>query len=655
MSTIPTPSNARTSPDTSTGWSVTDADAHYAVSSWGAGYFSVGERGTVLVHPDGEDSPGVDLHEIVSGLDKRGISAPVLLRFSGILANRLRRLRGAFDGAMEEMGYGGAFSAVYPIKVNQERHIVEEVARCGQELGFGLEVGSKPELLTVLAVTAGHNEQMIVCNGFKDARYIEAVALATKLGRKIVPVVESLRELELVVRISKEYDVRVPIGVRIKLSGSGSGRWKESVGSSSKFGLFVSELVEVMDRLKAYGMIDRLELLHCHAGSQMQDIRTVKSLVAELSQVYVDARAECENLKYLDIGGGLGVDYTGEHTSSDSSMNYTVEEFARDVVYRIGASCDAVGAAHPTIISECGRAMVAHASVLVVNVLGATGPGQLARVEATDDDALDRQGEIVQPLADLIGAKQELTEETALEVYHDMSEAYEAALSAFGLGYITLRQRSLAERLYWEIRGRLAEIISTMAEPPEELSDVNLAIPETYFCNFSLFQSLPDVWAIEQVFPVVPIHRLDEEPTRRVVLADITCDSDGKMTSFVSGEGVTPVLSAHPLRGEDYRLGIFLVGAYQEALGDLHNLFGETNAVHVEVSNGSWKIADVVRGETSEQVLGYMLYDPKALARAITLDCERAHEEGLLNVDEMRTFLRLYENGLSSYTYLESE
>ena len=642
--------------DTASGaWTTHEADTRYAVSAWSNGYFSVGQNGTVLVHPDAGTQSGVDLHEIVLGLQDRGITAPVLIRFPDILINRLQHLRSAFDRALEEMEYKGGFTAVYPIKVNQERHIVEEIARCGHGLGFGLEVGSKPELLTVLAITAGRNDQPIVCNGFKDARYIETVALATKLGRTIIPVVESLRELELVVRISEEHNVRVPIGARIKLSGSSSGRWKESVGSTSKFGLFPSELVELIDRLNARGMSDRLELLHCHAGSQMQDIRTIKGLVAELSQVYVDARKECENLRYLDVGGGLGIDYTGEHTSTESSMNYSVEEFARDVVYRIGATCDAAHAPHPTIISECGRAMVAHASVLVVNVLGATGPGRLNEVSAKPEDATGENGEVVQPIQDLMEAQQDLCEARLLEVYHDTSAAYDAALSAFELGYLTLRQRALAERLYWDIRGKLAEMVRAMPEPPEELSDVDLTIPETYFCNFSIFQSLPDVWAIDQVFPVVPIHRLDEEPTRRVVLGDITCDSDGKMTSFVSGDGIVPTLSVHPIDAADYYLGIFLVGAYQEALGDLHNLFGETNAVHVQIRDGDWKITDVVRGETSEQVLGYMLYDPKALAHTITLDCERAHKEGRVSADEMRTFLRLYESGLASYTYLESD
>jgi len=547
--------------------------------------------------------------DLVRGLTDRGISSPVLLRFPGILAHRLRQLRGAFESAIEEMDFKGSFSAVYPIKVNQDRHIVEEVCRCSEDLGFGLEVGSKPELLAVLAVTAGRDDQLIVCNGFKDTRYIEAVALATKLGRKIIPVVESLRELDLIIRFSREYDVRVPIGVRIKLAGSGSGRWKDSVGTSSKFGLFVSELVEVIDRLKAEGMADRLELLHCHAGSQLQDIRTIKNLVAELAQVYVDVRGECENLRHLDIGGGLGVDYTGEQRSSESSMNYSVEEFARDVVHRIGATCDASGTPHPTIISECGRAMVAHASVLIVNVLGATGPGRLARAEVTDADTLDSAGEIIQPLIDLIDARKELTEERLLETYNDATAAYDATLSSFELGYISLRQRALGERLYWEIRTKIANTIASMKEPPEELAFAELSIPETYFCNFSIFQSLPDVWAIDQVFPVVPIHRLDEQPSRHVTLADITCDSDGKMTRFVSNEGVGPTLSAHPLDGNDYYLGIFIVGAYQEALGDLHNLFGETNAVHVEVTGNRWSLVDIVRGETSEQVMSYMQYE----------------------------------------------
>ena len=637
-------------------WSVDDARALYRFSDWGAGFFDVGESGSVVVRPDGEAGREVDLAGVVGGLRERDIQTPVLIRFSDILRTTLGRLREAFRKAIAENEYAGSYTGLYPVKVNQQHHVVDEVRRAGEELGFGLEVGSKPELLAVLALTADTPGQLIVCNGFKDARYIEATTLAAKLGRRIVPVIENMEELRLVVGFAERYGVRPMIGVRVKLSSAGSGRWSESGGSRSKFGLFVSELLDAAELLDEHGMLDCLRLVHCHVGSQVQDIRTIKDTVSELAQVYVRLKEMGATLGYLDVGGGVGVDYTGAQANRNSSMNYTAEEYASDVVYRIGSVCNAAGVEHPTILTECGRAMVAYASVLVVDVLGSTGPKRLE--EVGDPKRLVGEGEQVpQPILDLYDAHEAVRPERVSECYHDAMSALEAAMTLFNLGYLSLPMRGLAERLFWSVCTEIAGVCESMEEGeiPEELWDLERVLSDVYFCNFSLFQSLPDSWAIDQLFPIVPIQRLGERPTRRAVLADITCDSDGKVDRFIGDGDESATLEVHALReNEQYMLGFFLVGAYQETLGDLHNLFGDTHVVHLSVDEeGGWVVEEFVPGDTTREVLRYMQYSPERLGARFERDCERAVRSERVTLAEARVLRRFFGSGLSSYTYLD--
>lgn len=636
-------------------WTAEDGASFYGVDSWGSGLFAVNAAG----HVEAVCGPGpadrIDVAQVVNGLRERGIHPPVLLRFSDILSRRLTELRDAFAVAMEENEYEGAYQPVYPIKVNQQQQVVDEVCRLGDEINCGLEVGSKPELLAVLARTSVDTDQLIICNGFKDDAYCEAVLLATKLGRRIIPVVESLREARTIIRIAKGYGVRPRLGVRVKLSSRGSGRWRESAGAKSKFGLFVTEVLEMVELLRAEGMLDCLELLHCHSGSQVQDIRKVKDVVTELAYVYVGLRRAGAGVKYLDVGGGLGVDYMGSQTNAASSMNYSVEEYASDVVYRIGTVCQQAEVEHPTIVTECGRAMVAHSSVLVMNVLSATGPSSLVG-DGSDIDLDALPDEPPQPLIDLQTALSEVSERRLLECYHDAVQARDAAMTLFGLGYLSLEGRSIAERLFWSVCARVLQVARTLEEMPEELEPLEDQLSDIYSCNFSIFQSLPDVWAIGQLFPICPIHRLDEEPTKRAIIADITCDSDGEIKRFVSPDGPARSLPVHELSpGTPYDLGVFLVGAYQETLGDLHNLFGDAHAVHIRLDEGEWAIEEIVRGDTASEVLGYMQHNPDALLSGMVRDCERAVRRGVLTVHESKVLLGFYESGLSSYTYLEPD
>ncbi len=632
------------------GWTIADAEALYRTESWGDGYFGINERGHVFARVAGAE---IDLRDVMEGLRVRSINPPVLLRFTDILSDRLRRLADAFTRAMEENHYRGRYRAVYPIKVNQQHHIVEELSAFGKTHGFGLEVGSKPELLAVMAMTGGKTEQPIICNGFKDARYIEAVILATKLGRTIIPVVENLNELRLIIDYSKRYDVRPRIGVRVKLEAQGSGRWMESAGSRSKFGLFVSEVLDMVAELRSHDMLGCLELLHCHNGSQVQDIRRIKNAVTELAHIYVELVRMGAGMKIIDIGGGVGVDYRGDQANAPGSMNYTLDEYASDVVYRIGSVCDAKGVEHPTIVTECGRAMVAYSSVLVFNVLGRTGPGMFREAPDLKGVAADPRT-LPQPIQDLRTAFESVTVERLAECYHDAQQARDAARSLFTLGYLSLEMRALAERLFWATCARVRAVRQTLDEDWEELDELDQILSDVYFCNFSLFQSLPDSWAIDQVFPIMPIHRLDERPTRKAVLADVTCDSDGQIDFFIDEGGTKRVLDVHRLApGEEYYIGTFLVGAYQETLGDLHNLFGDTHAVHISVEDGQWGIDEVVTGDTAREVLGYVQYDADGFARQLRRECERAVREGRLTAHETRTLVQYYESGLSGYTYLE--
>ncbi len=635
-------------------WSAEDSARLYGLADWGKGYFGVNAEGHLTVMPLKDPGRQIDLHSVIQGLRERDIHTPVLVRFSDILSHRLHEIRGAFDKAISEHEYKGTYSCVYPIKVNQQKHICEEIRNLGAKLDFGLEAGSKPELLAILGMTDGLDQMPLVCNGFKDDEFIEMVILATKLGRNIIPVVEKFSELELICKYADKYQVRPKIGIRVKLSARGAGRWEASAGIRSKFGLFVSEVLEALEYLKARNMADCLQMLHCHVGSQLFDIRHLKNAVNELTHVYTELRRLGAGMNTIDIGGGMGVDYDGSQSAWDSSINYTVEEYAADVVYRIKTVCDDASCPHPNIISESGRAMVAYHSVLVVDVLG------MSRFEASPGlekikEQVKAEAEPPQPVLDLIDAYERLGDRNLVEVYHDAMQARDEAMSLFSLGYMSLPMRAASERLFWAIGQKLVEKATKKGEIPEEFESLPELLSDIYFCNFSLFQSMPDSWAIDQLFPICPIHRLQEEPTRRAILADITCDSDGKVDHFVDKRIEKKTLELHELReGEQYYLGVFLLGAYQEILGDLHNLLGDTHAVHVSVDEaGEWSIDEIIEGDTVKQVLGYVEFDAEDMRRAMRKSIESAVKCKRITVPEGQSLLNFYEAGLEGYTYLE--
>ena len=626
-------------------WTTAEAAELYDVASWGKGYFSVGANGHIWVHPNKEANRALDLKELVDNLQLRGISLPILLRFGQILQHRLGEMHQAFQNAIAEHNYKGTYCCVYPIKVNQQRQVVEEVFEYGRPFKFGLEAGSKPELLAVLAIA--DNDTPIICNGFKDDEYIEMVMLAAKIGRNIIPVVEKYTELDLILKHSQRVGVRPVIGLRIKLASRGSGRWKSSGGYRSKFGLTVTEALRALDQLKAAGMEDCLQLLHFHLGSQITNIRQIKGAVMEAGRVYVELKRAGAGLRYMDVGGGLGIDYDGSQTDFESSVNYTLQEYANDVVYHIQSVCDEAEVPHPIIVSESGRAIAAYHSVLVFNVLGVTGFGDAETSPEIPED-------VEQPLIDLRETLRGLSQKNLLESFHDAQQALDSALNLFSLGYLPLQQRSLAESIYWIICRRIQKLAKELDYYPEELEGLDSLLSDTYFCNFSLFQSLPDSWAVKQLFPIMPIHRLEEEPFRHGILGDISCDSDGKVDAFIDRRDVKKTLPLHAFNGEPYVLGAFLVGAYQEILGDLHNLFGDTNAVHVSLDDKNAVVLEaVIRGDTVREVLDYVQFQSKALLEQFRKDVEGAVREGRIGYEESGALLKFYEEGLNGYTYLE--
>ncbi|MEK7404002.1 MAG: biosynthetic arginine decarboxylase [Acidobacteriota bacterium] len=626
-------------------WTTADAAELYDVASWGKGYFSVGDNGHLRVHPTKEPSRCIDLKELVDTLVLRGISLPILVRFGEILRHRLSEIHQAFQSSIAEHGYQGGYSCVYPIKVNQQRQVIEELLEFGRAYRFGLEAGSKPELLAVLAVA--DNDTPIICNGFKDDEYIEMVMLAKKIGRQIIPVVEKYTELDLIIEHAQRIGVRPAIGLRLKLASRGSGRWKSSGGYRSKFGLTVSEALRALEQLKALGMADCLELLHFHLGSQITNIRWIKAAVIEAARIYAELVRAGAGLKYLDVGGGLGVDYDGSQTDFESSVNYTLQEYANDVVYHVQNVCDEAGVPHPVIVSESGRAVVAYHSMLIFNVLGVSGLGE-------EDIQRELSPDAEQPLIDLQETYRSLGAKNLLEAYHDAQQALDQALNLFSLGYLTLEQRSLAESFYWAICRRIQRLAKELDYMPEELEGLDAMLSDTYFCNFSLFQSIPDSWAIKQLFPIMPIHRLEERPVRPAILGDISCDSDGKVDQFIDRRDVKRTLPLHTFNGEAYYLGAFLIGAYQEILGDLHNLFGDTNAVHVSLNGSGEVILDnVIKGDTVREVLEYVQFNSEMLLSQLRRDVETAVREGRIGYEESGRLLRFYEEGLRGYTYLE--
>ncbi len=641
-----TPERATTDPESMRQWKLVDSIETYGIRNWGKGYFGVNKQGHVTVHPNKIDEESIDLKQLVDELRDRDYQLPILIRFADILRHRVGEIASAFQSAITEFQYSGDYCCVYPIKVNQQRHVVEEILDFGKPFNFGLEAGSKPELLAVLAITNG-NDTPIICNGFKDDEFIKMVVLARKLGKNIIPVVERFTELESIVRHAEAMDVRPVIGVRVKLASRGAGRWRSSAGYRSKFGLTITEVLEALDYLKARDMGDCLQLTHFHLGSQITNIRKVKEALNEAARVFVELHRAGAGLKYMDVGGGLGIDYDGSQTDFESSVNYTLQEYANDVVFRIKGVCDEAGVPHPTIISESGRAVVAYHSVLVFDVLGTSN---FDRCEAPDEVPADAP----QPIADLHSIHRDLNKKNFLESYHDSVQAMEETLNLFNLGYLTIVLRALSERLFWAVGRKLQRLVRELDYVPEELQNLDTMLSDTYFCNFSVFQSMPDSWAIKQLFPIMPIHRLTEAPVRRAVLGDITCDSDGKVDQFIDLRATRSTLELHPYIGEPYYLGAFLLGAYQEILGDLHNLFGDTNAVHVNLEeDGSYTVDEFIPGDTVREVLHYVQFSAEKLIERMRQYVERALRAGKISLKESREFLKFYESGMEGYTYLE--
>ena len=628
-------------------WRIEDSAELYNITGWGLKYFSINDNGHVQVTPR-EGCASVDLKELMDELQIRDITAPVLLRFPDILDNRIEKISRCFKQAAEEYKYGAQNFIIYPIKVNQMRQVVDEIVSHGKKFNIGLEAGSKPELHAVLATNIDEHN-LIICNGYKDENYVELALLAQKMGRRIFLVVEKLNELHLIARLAKRIGVRPNIGIRIKLSSSGSGKWEESGGDHSKFGLNSSELLEAVDALAKYKMEDCLKLIHFHIGSQITKIRRIKNALREATQFYVQLTKMGFSIDFIDIGGGLGVDYDGTRSSaSENSMNYSIQEYANDAISAIVDACEKNGLKQPNVITESGRSLSAHHSILIIETLETT---QLP-VWNDNEEVSDSDHELARELYQIWDR---LGQQSLLESWHDALQIREEALDRFSLGMLDLHTRAKSEKLFWSVAREVNDIAKTMKHVPEELR-ISKMLPDKYFCNFSLFQSLPDSWAIDQMFPIMPISRLDEKPTRTATIQDVTCDSDGKINCFISSHGFSNALPIHPIKnGESYYLGVFLVGAYQEILGDMHNLFGDTNTVHVSVHKDGYEIEQIIDGETVAEVLDYVQYNPKKLVRNVETWVTRSMKSGKITPEEGREFLSNYRSGLYGYTYLEKD
>ncbi len=626
-------------------WTVADAEKLYNMAGWGLGYFRVNEEGHVTVHPDRAPEHGIDLYQIATDLNAQGVGLPLLLRFSDILQSRIAELADRFSGAIEEFGYEGSYTTVYPIKVNQQRHVVQEIVEFGTPHGVGLECGSKPELMAVLGLHES-TSHLVICNGYKDEEFMRLALIGQQLGHRVIIVLEQLTELDVLLKVAAEMGVEPTVGVRIKLATEGSGRWAKSGGEKSKFGLSAVELVRLLDILTAAGKQHLLKLVHFHLGSQITDIRFVKAGLAEVGRYYVELRKMGFDITHVDVGGGLGVDYDGSHSTRPASMNYTMREYANDVVYTIGGICRDEEVPMPHLISESGRAITAHHSLLLINVIDCES--QFApRPVTLGEDAQ-------QLLLDMQENLDSLTHDRVEEAFHDALFAKERAQEYFATGVYTLRERADAEQLYITTLNALAAAIGDdRASYPEIAAHLETTLVDRYFCNFSIFQSVPDNWAIDQLFPIMPIHRLGEMPERRGTIQDVTCDSDGVIDRFTGGRKGKPSLELHPWReGEPYILGIFLTGAYQEILGDLHNLFGDTNAVHVRLKEHGYEITDLVHGDTVTEVLTYVQFHASDLLATFRRKVARA---SALKRQEANAYIADYVAGLEGYTYLEGE
>ena len=634
------------SPDMSRLWKIEDSEELYRIEGWGQPYFSINAAGHITVSPKGDRGGSLDLYELVNALKQRNLGLPMLIRFSDILEDRIERLNACFAKAIARYNYPGIYRGVFPVKCNQQRHLIEDLVRFGKPHQFGLEAGSKPELMIALALldTPG---AMLICNGYKDREYIETAMLAQRLGQKPVIVLEQIEEVDLVIEVSQQLGIDPIVGVRAKLSTQGMGRWGTSTGDRAKFGLTIPEIIEAVDKLREANLLGSLQLLHFHIGSQISAINVIKDAIQEASRIYVELAALGANMKYLDVGGGLGVDYDGSQTNFYASKNYNMQNYANDIVAELKDTCAERNIPVPTLISESGRAIASHQSVLIFDVLSTSSV-------PLDPPELPQEGE--SPIITYLWETyQSINQENYQEFYHDATQFKEEAISRFNLGILSLTERAKAERLYWACCQKIVEIIRNQEYVPDELEDLEKIMASIYYINLSVFQSAPDCWAIDQLFPIMPIHRLGEEPTRRGILADLTCDSDGKIDRFIDLRDVKSVLELHTLKpGEPYYLGMFLNGAYQEIMGNLHNLFGDTNAVHIQLTPKGYQIEHVVKGDTMSEVVSYVQYDSEDMVESIRQRCEHALAENRITLAESQRLMQTYEQSLRRYTYLNS-
>lgn len=633
-------------------WTIENSEELYRIQGWGAPYFSINAAGHVTVSPKGDRGGSLDLYDLVNSLKRRNLGLPILIRFSDILEDRIERLNACFARAIARYNYNGVYRGVFPVKCNQQRHLIEDLVRFGQPHQFGLEAGSKPELLIALAAlnTPG---ALLICNGYKDREYVETAMLSQRLGQTPIIVLEQLEEVELVIRASHHLKIRPILGVRAKLSSKGIGRWGGSAGDRAKFGLTIPEILSAVDRLRQAGMLDCLQLLHFHIGSQISSISVIKDALREACQVYVELSALGAKMGYLDVGGGLGIDYDGSKTNFYASKNYSIQNYANDVVAEVKEACAARQISVPTLVSESGRAIASHQSVLVFDVLGTCEtPG--TETPGTEEIELPTEADHAL-LRELYDTYVSLHLRNYQEAYHDAEQFKEEAISLFNFGYLSLTDRAKIERLYWACCRRILDLVRHEDYVPDDLENLEKSLASIYYMNLSVFQSVPDAWAIEQLFPIMPIHRLDEEPTCRATLADITCDSDGKINQFIDLRDVKSVLELHPLiKGEPYYLGLFLGGAYQEIMGNLHNLFGDTNTVHIHMTPKGYQIEHVVKGDTMTEVLSYVQYDSEDLIENIRRRSEHALQEDAITIEEAQLLLQHYEHSLNHYTYLSN-
>jgi arginine decarboxylase len=623
-------------------WTIAKSADLYQIRGWGHPYFTISDAGHVQVIPDPErPQHAIDLFELVNDLDARGLELPLLLRFSDVLKDRIKRINECFNKAIAEYDYKGSYRGVFPTKVNQQKHFIEEVVEFGAPWRVGLEAGSKPELLIALAAEQEPGG-LVICNGYKDQKYIETALLAQRFDKTVIVVLERIEELEFTLRAFKKTGIRPCIGVRAKLGAKGVGRWADSVGDRAKFGLTTSEIVEVVDKLAERDMLDCLQLLHYHAGSQLSSIISVKNAIREAANIYIELAKMGAQMKFLDVGGGLAVDYDGSKSDFHASKNYNIQEYAYDIVAAIAEACTKAEIPHPTIVTESGRAIAAHQSVLVFEIVGKNE----VRF-GTPQDPGPKAHKVLRQLYETYQGIQP----------KNLQENKEEADSLFKFGYLTLRERAQAEKLFWACCERILEAAKKLKRVPDEVLQLEQMMAAIYYGNFSVFQSIPDSWAIDQLFPIMPIHRLDEEPTVKTTLADLTCDSDGKVDHFIDIEDVKRVLPVHPYREEErYYMGIFLNGAYQEILGDLHNLFGDTNAVHVRLdADGGYELGHFVKGDEIREVLSYVEYEPGAMIERVRRQAERARRQGLITFDQVKLLMKHYEDSLGSYTYLTAD